>query len=315
MVLLNYNIIMAADSCVGCFMPQRCTAKSTVASRCQSFALSKLHLYLSTPSIYQSPPRARSLIPISDMRRPEYETWTRKRRPEDGTLSFKYSFVSRSFTGYGYSQRYNIRSTERSQRVSASPSAEGANGESEEDDQRDVSSIRNPSDKVENNTDKPSSLETNDENLPSTSGRSTPSQSPPQQSWWRKPKWRWNFNWSWKGNPAVQAHEIGALLLQLSLVVLLMQLIRPGVPFPGRSKSSATAESSSTSYISVSFSEFLGKLKRNKVEKVEIDGVHFTYSLRRKAQFQREPQVSSSFPSNLSMDVMKRSDEMLHSEV
>ena len=291
---------MSPDSCVGCVMLQRCIPKSTVASRCQSFALSKLHLYLSPSSIYQSPPRARSLIPISDTRRPEYETWTRKRRPEDGTLSCKYSFVSRTFTGYGYSQMYNISSSERSQRVRASrPSAKGANGESEKDDRRDGSSIRSPSDKVESKIDKPSSLETNDESLPSTSGRSTPSPSPPQQSWWRKPKWRWNFNWSWKGNPAVQAHEIGALLLQLSLVVLLMQLIRPGVPFPGRSKSSATAESSSaTSYVSVSFSEFLGKLKRNKVENVEIDGVHFTYSLRPKAplaQFQREPQVSSSF--------------------
>ncbi|CAK9212408.1 unnamed protein product, partial [Sphagnum troendelagicum] len=126
---------------------------------------------------------------------------------------------------------------------------------------------------------------TEEENLPSTSGRTSPS-SPPQQNsnWWRKPKWRWNLNWNWKGAPAVQAHEIGALLLQLSVVVLFMRLLRPGVPFPGPSTAAAAEPNVPTAYVSVPFSEFLNRINRNDVENVEVDGVHFTFSLRLKAR-------------------------------
>ena len=115
----------------------------------------------------------------------------------------------------------------------------------------------------------------------------------PEESWWRNPKWIWNFIRSWKGKPAVQAHEVGALLLQLSVVILLMRLLRPGVPFPGGS-STSKSESSSSAYVSVPFSEFLSSVGQNDVENVEIDGFHLSYSLRpsaRQARLQKAIQV------------------------
>ncbi|CAM6015877.1 unnamed protein product [Sphagnum balticum] len=188
-------------------------------------------------------------------------------------LSSKYSFASGSFNGSGYGGKFEICRLEKWQRVAvAAARAQGAEEDSQE--QSSSGSGRNV---------KPSRTE--EENLPSTSGRTSPS-SPPQQSsnWWRKPKWRWNLNWNWKGAPAVQAHEIGALLLQLSVVVLFMRLLRPGVPFPGPSTAAAAEPNVPTAYVSVPFSEFLNRINRNDVENVEVDGVHFTFSLRPKAR-------------------------------
>lgn len=153
------------------------------------------------------------------------------------------------------------------------------------------SELQNPSDKEGERNSKPSAHIDEDDRSTTTSGRAEPSASPPENSWWRMPKWMWSPNWSWKGTPAVQAHEIGALLLRLSIFVLLMRLLR--VPFSGASPSS-TPERSSSTYVTVPFSEFLSKSSHNDIESVEIDGYHLTYSLRpsgRQARLQKETQV------------------------
>ncbi|BBM99239.1 hypothetical protein MPTK1_1g19790 [Marchantia polymorpha subsp. ruderalis] len=125
----------------------------------------------------------------------------------------------------------------------------------------------------------------------STSDRNAPVV-PPHQSWWQKLNFRWNWSWVRKGSSAVQAHEVGALLLQLSVVVLLMRLLRPGFPFPGHGGNNATTEANvGTTYVSVSFSEFLQRVQRNDVKNVEIDGVHLTFSLRPQAVAAVEQQV------------------------
>ncbi|KAG6552906.1 hypothetical protein Mapa_005562 [Marchantia paleacea] len=125
----------------------------------------------------------------------------------------------------------------------------------------------------------------------STSDRNAPVV-PPHQSWWQKLNFRWNWSWVRKGSSAVQAHEVGALLLQLSVVVLLMRLLRPGFPFPGHGGNNATAEANvGTTYVSVSFSEFLQRVQRNDVKNVEVDGVHLTFSLRPQAIGAVEQQV------------------------
>ncbi|KAL2650750.1 hypothetical protein R1flu_018878 [Riccia fluitans] len=125
-------------------------------------------------------------------------------------------------------------------------------------------------------------------NIEEASGASTSDRNapviPPHQSWWQKLNFRWNWSWVRKGSSAVQAHEVGALLLQLSVVVLLMRLLRPGFPFPGPAGSNTSTEANvGTTYVSVSFSEFLQRVQRNDVKSVEIDGVHLTFSLRPQA--------------------------------
>lgn len=60
----------------------------------------------------------------------------------------------------------------------------------------------------------------------------------------------------------MQAYEVGALLLQLSVVMLLMRLLRPGFPFLGHGGNNATTEANmGTTYVSVSFSEFLQRVQ------------------------------------------------------
>ncbi|EFJ30338.1 hypothetical protein SELMODRAFT_440261 [Selaginella moellendorffii] len=128
----------------------------------------------------------------------------------------------------------------------------------------------------------------------STSGRGGGQDSQPpshhrsQQGWWRRPKWAWNL-WSWgsKG-AATQAHEIGALLLQLGVVLMLMRFLRPGLPFPGSPGAPSAGAEANVHYVSVAFSEFLHRIERNEVENVEVDGVHFTFSLRKRARLAAE---------------------------
>eukprot|EP01018_Ginkgo_biloba_P028543 Gb_07582 [translate_table: standard] len=119
-----------------------------------------------------------------------------------------------------------------------------------------------------------SSAETN---VTSRKGDSTSS---PQQSkrWFRKREWNLNWNWNWN----MQGREFGALMLQLLLVFFLMRFLRPGVPVPrpGSSQTLASDVHVFTTYVSVPFSEFLSRINNNHVQKVEVDGEHFTFYLK-----------------------------------
>ncbi|KAK7305361.1 hypothetical protein VNO77_43266 [Canavalia gladiata] len=82
--------------------------------------------------------------------------------------------------------------------------------------------------------------------------------------WWRR--WRWQ--------PLIQAQEIGVLLLQLGIVVIVMRLLRPGIPLPGSDPKAPTV------FVSVPYSEFLSRINSNQVQKVEVDGVHIMFKLK-----------------------------------
>ncbi|KAI5057724.1 hypothetical protein GOP47_0027739 [Adiantum capillus-veneris] len=116
----------------------------------------------------------------------------------------------------------------------------------------------------------------------STSGRQDSGASPSHSdaNWWRswkRPSKHWSWVWNWKTGPALQVHEVGALLLQLSVVIFLMRLLRPGFPLPGMRPPAETHVS--TSYVNVAFSDFLHKIHSNEVESVEVDGVHLTFTV------------------------------------
>lgn len=121
----------------------------------------------------------------------------------------------------------------------------------------------------------------------STSGRQDNGIAPPHNdsSWWRswkRPSKRWNWIWNWRKGPALQAHEVGAFLLQLSVVIFLMRLLRPGFPLPGTRPPVETHVS--TTYVNVAFSDFLHRIHSNEVESVEVDGVHLTFTIRPQAR-------------------------------
>lgn len=203
-------------------------------------------------------------------------------------FSSKCSLASKTFIGCSYYGTDNFSGSGRWGQVKIIlASAPGFDQDSKKEGRPDPSVLQNPSDKEDERKGKPS----DEDDRSTTSGRAEPSASPPEKSWWRMPKWMWDPKWSWNGTPAVQAHEIGALLLRLSIFVLLMRLLR--VPFSGAS-SSSTSERSSSAYVTVPFSEFLSKSSHNDIESVEIDGYHLTYSLRpsgRQARLQKEIQV------------------------
>ncbi|KAL8140972.1 hypothetical protein V2J09_006993 [Rumex salicifolius] len=99
---------------------------------------------------------------------------------------------------------------------------------------------------------------------------SKPSSSPRRdkqgKNWFGGGKWRWQ--------PIIQAQEIGVLLLQLGIVMFVMRLLRPGIPLPG------SEPRAPTTIVSVPYSEFLNKINGNKVQKVEVDGVHIMFRLK-----------------------------------
>ncbi|KAL3700871.1 hypothetical protein R1sor_018893 [Riccia sorocarpa] len=198
----------------------------------------------------------------------------------DKYFCFKKSLATPSFVNYrnfvGLETVENVNG--RSHRKWRKNAASRANAENE--DKSSDSKDSAPSEPSESGKDeqRPKNLEGASE--ASTSDRNAPV-NPPHQSWWQKLNFRWNWSWVRKGSSAVQPHEIGALVLQLSVVVLLMRLLRPGFPFPGPAGSNSSTEANvGTSYVSVSFSEFLQRVQRNEVKSVEIDGVHLTFSLR-----------------------------------
>lgn len=121
----------------------------------------------------------------------------------------------------------------------------------------------------------------------STSGRQDNGVAPSHfdASWWRswkRPSKRWSWIWNWKKVPALQVHEVGALLLQLSVVIFLMRLLRPGFPLPGTRPPVETH--AAATYVNVAFSDFLHRIHSNEVESVEVDGVHLTFTVRPRAR-------------------------------
>ncbi|XP_077238752.1 ATP-dependent zinc metalloprotease FTSH 9, chloroplastic-like isoform X1 [Tasmannia lanceolata] len=96
--------------------------------------------------------------------------------------------------------------------------------------------------------------------------------------WWKGGKWQWQ--------PLIQAQEIGALLLQLAIVMFAMRLLRPGIPLPG------SEPRVSTTYVSVPYSDFLSRISSNQVQKVEVDGVHIMFRLKLDVVGNLESEVS-----------------------
>uniref|UniRef100_A0A6N2L4I5 AAA+ ATPase domain-containing protein n=1 Tax=Salix viminalis TaxID=40686 RepID=A0A6N2L4I5_SALVM len=56
--------------------------------------------------------------------------------------------------------------------------------------------------------------------------------------------------------------------------MFVMRLLRPGIPLPG------SEPRQPTTFFSVPYSEFLGKISSNQVQKVEVDGVHIMFKLK-----------------------------------
>lgn len=92
-----------------------------------------------------------------------------------------------------------------------------------------------------------------------------------------KDKWWNNNNNKWRWQPIIQAQEMGVLLIQLGIVMFVMRLLRPGIPLPG-SEPRAPA-----TFVSVPYSEFLSRINSDQVQKVEVDGVHIMFKLKREA--------------------------------
>ncbi|KAK6145302.1 hypothetical protein DH2020_022122 [Rehmannia glutinosa] len=92
-----------------------------------------------------------------------------------------------------------------------------------------------------------------------------------KNNWWNNNsnKWRWQ--------PIIQAQEMGVLLIQLGIVMFVMRLLRPGIPLPG------SEPRTPTTFVSVPYSEFLSRISSNQVQKVEVDGVHIMFKLKREA--------------------------------
>lgn len=88
----------------------------------------------------------------------------------------------------------------------------------------------------------------------------------------------WNNNGNrWKWQPIIQAQEMGVLFIQLGIVMFVMRLLRPGIPLPG------SEPRTPTTFVSVPYSEFLSNINSNLVQKVEVDGVHIMFKLKREA--------------------------------
>lgn len=90
-----------------------------------------------------------------------------------------------------------------------------------------------------------------------------------KNNWWGD-----NGN-KWKWQPIIQAQEMGVLLIQLGIVMFVMRLLRPGIPLPG------SEPRTPTTFVTVPYSEFVNKINGNQVQKVEVDGVHIMFKLKR----------------------------------
>lgn len=279
---------MALGAYAGCIMLQSCAPHYFAGTYANSLPLQK-SLHFSSSIVLQF--RANRCCSLRIHGNLQGSPSTRNISEAHQFSSSKaHQFASKAFIRFN---NYRGDDVSRSGRWEKSRSIHASSQDSKNDGRPEPSLIQNPSDKEEERIGKPPTQVVDEDDRPTTSGRAERSVGPPEESWWRNPKWMWNSLWSWNGKPAVQAHEVGALLLQLSVVVLLMRLLRPGVPFPGGSSPSRT-ESSSSAYVSVPFSEFLSRVGHNDVENVEIDGFQLSYSLRpsaRQARLQKEIQV------------------------
>ncbi|CAI0475569.1 unnamed protein product [Linum tenue] len=94
--------------------------------------------------------------------------------------------------------------------------------------------------------------------------------------------WWWSKRQNWKWQPLIQAQEVGVLLLQLGIVMFVMRLLRPGIPLPG------SEPRPPTTFVSVPYSDFVSKINSNKVQKVEVDGVHIMFKLKNEAAGNQE---------------------------
>ncbi|CAI8596857.1 unnamed protein product [Vicia faba] len=91
----------------------------------------------------------------------------------------------------------------------------------------------------------------------------------------RREKQNKDFPWlELRLEPIGQALEIRVLLLQFGMMILVTRLLRPGVLFPG------SEPKAPMTFVSVPYSDFLGKVNGNQVRKVEIDGVHVMFRLK-----------------------------------
>jgi cell division protease FtsH len=118
------------------------------------------------------------------------------------------------------------------------------------------------------------STETEPQNNPPPSPPSSNSGSKQKREKQGKSQWWFSKKQNWKWQPLIQAQEIGVLLLQLGIVMFVMRLLRPGIPLPG------SEPRQPTTFVSVPYSEFLGKISSNQVQKVEVDGVHIMFKLK-----------------------------------
>ncbi|KAG5238316.1 hypothetical protein OIU76_014807 [Salix suchowensis] len=118
------------------------------------------------------------------------------------------------------------------------------------------------------------STETEPQNNPPPSQPSSNSGSKQKREKQGKSQWWFSKKQNWKWQPLIQAQEIGVLLLQLGIVMFVMRLLRPGIPLPG------SEPRQPTTFFSVPYSEFLGKISSNQVQKVEVDGVHIMFKLK-----------------------------------
>lgn len=132
---------------------------------------------------------------------------------------------------------------------------------------------------------------------PSTGSSSSPSSSNRRREKQDKGNWWWSKGGGggkWRWQPIIQAQEIGILLLQLGIVIFVMRLLRPGIPLPG------SEPRTSTTFVSVPYSDFLSKISGNQVQKVEVDGVHIMFKLKDEAATGQEGEASSSSSSGVS---------------
>ncbi|XP_057772432.1 ATP-dependent zinc metalloprotease FTSH 7, chloroplastic-like [Salvia miltiorrhiza] len=92
-----------------------------------------------------------------------------------------------------------------------------------------------------------------------------------------KNNWWGNNSNKWKWQPIIHAQEMGVLLIQLGIVMFVMRLLRPGIPLPG------SEPRTPTTFVTVPYSEFVSKINGNQVQKVEVDGVHIMFKLKRES--------------------------------
>ncbi|KAL0285059.1 UNVERIFIED_CONTAM: ATP-dependent zinc metalloprotease FTSH 9, chloroplastic [Sesamum radiatum] len=126
----------------------------------------------------------------------------------------------------------------------------------------------------EHDTDTTDKTETSGPENPKKQGAASSSGRREKQgknNWWgnNSNKWRWQ--------PIIQAQEMGVLLIQLGIVMFVMRLLRPGIPLPG------SEPRTPTTFVSVPYSEFLSRINSNQVQKVEVDGVHIMFKLKKEA--------------------------------